>query len=175
MDMINSTNPEFYRAIHQIIGCIAFYKAEHSGFAGGTISSALGVIWLDPRAIREQSVANYAKLIVNEFIHSSLFLADMVHGTYIDRSLLSQAKVYSPVREELRDFDKTFHASYVTTGVTIFQSRAGNLEKAKRYAGALRAAVDGLITIQNEAGVLTVSGEAMLQSMNDVLTLIRIK
>ncbi|XP_052810566.1 uncharacterized protein LOC128238559 [Mya arenaria] len=175
MDMIKITNSELYRAIHQVIGCIAFYKAEHRGFAGGTISSALGVIWQDPRAYREQSVAHYAEQIVHEFIHSSLFLADMVHGTYIDRSLLSHAKVYSPVRRELRDFDKTFHASYVTTGVTIFQSRAGNFEKAKTYAGSLRTAVDGLIAIQKAVGVLNESGAAMLQSMDDVLTVIRME
>ncbi|XP_052784234.1 uncharacterized protein LOC128220005 [Mya arenaria] len=173
MDMINSADPELYRAIHQVIGCIAFYKAEHPGYGGGTISSALGVIWQDPRAYGQKTVAHYAEQIVHEFIHTSLFLADMVHGTYIDRSLLPQLKVYSPVKKELRDFDKTFHASYVTTGVAIFQSRAGNFEKAKTYAGDLRAAVDGLIAIQNEAAVLNESGDAMLQALDDVLTVIR--
>ncbi|WAQ94486.1 hypothetical protein MAR_006957 [Mya arenaria] len=175
MDLINSTNADLYRAIHQVIGCIAFYKAEHRGMSGGTISSALGVIWEDPSAFSEQTVDNYAAQIVHEFIHSSLFLADMVHGTYIDRSLLPKAKVYSPVRKELRDFDKTFHASYVTTGVTIFQSRIGDFENAQRYTGTLRAAVDGLIAMQKGAGVLNASGEAMLQAMDDVLTLIRME
>ncbi|WAQ94489.1 hypothetical protein MAR_006960 [Mya arenaria] len=175
MDLINSTNPELYRAIHQVIGCIAFYKAEQPESVGGTISSALGVIWQDPSVYPDHSVANYAEQIVHEFIHSSLFLADMVHGTYIDRSLLTKSKVYSPVRKELRDFDKTFHASYVTTGVTIFQSRAGNVGDAQTYAGTLRAAVDGLIAIQNKAGVLNASGAAMLQAMDDVLTLIRME
>jgi hypothetical protein len=116
MSLINDTMPELYKVIHQIVSCIAFYKAEHPGFAGGSISSALGLIWQDPNSYKEQTVAHYAEQIVHEFIHTSLFLADLVHGTFTDYRLLSMAKVYSPIRHELRDFDKTFHASYVSTG-----------------------------------------------------------
>jgi hypothetical protein len=29
MSLINDTMPELYKVIHQIVSCIAFYKAEH--------------------------------------------------------------------------------------------------------------------------------------------------
>ncbi|XP_052283986.1 uncharacterized protein LOC127880692 [Dreissena polymorpha] len=175
MTLINRTIPQLYRAIHQTIACIAFYKAEYPGFAGGTVSSALGIIWQDPRAYREHSVPYYAEAIVHEYLHMSLFLADLVHGTYKDRKLLAQTKVYSPIRRKLRDFDKTFHASYVSTGVTVFHARGGNWDKAKHLAESLRTSVDGLVEINNAVGVLNESGEAMLRAMDDFLSVIRLK
>ncbi|XP_060592010.1 uncharacterized protein LOC132746778 [Ruditapes philippinarum] len=174
MSLINDTMPELHKVINQVVAGIAFYKAEHPGYAGGSVSSALGLIWQDPKSYKEQTVAHYAEQIVHEFIHTSLFLADLVHGTFTDYRLLSMAKVYSPIRHELRDFDKTFHASYVSTGLVLFHARAGNWEKAVKLAEPLRASVEGLTMLDNEVGVLNDSGRAMLQAMEDFLILIRL-
>ena len=120
MDVINKTSPELYLAITQLIGSIAFYKAEHVGYAGGSISSALGVIWQDPRAYKEFSVSHYAEQIVHEFIHNTLFLVDMVKGLFVDQQKFLKAKVWSPIRHQLRSYDRTFHACYVSTGKHTF-------------------------------------------------------
>ena len=122
MDLINKTSPELYLAITQLIGSIAFYKAEQPGYAGGSISSALGVIWEDPRAYKEFSVPHYAEQIVHEFIHNTLFLVDMVKELFVDHRKFLKAKVWSPIRHQLRSYDRTFHACYVSTGNQTFLS-----------------------------------------------------
>ena len=119
MHVINKTSPELYLAITQIMGSVALYKAERPVYAGGSTSSAIGVMWQDPRAYQEFSVAHFAEQIVHEFIHTTLFMVDMVKGLFVDQRKFLKAKVWSPFRNQLRSYDRTFHACYVSTGKYI--------------------------------------------------------
>ncbi|KAK3102281.1 hypothetical protein FSP39_010185 [Pinctada imbricata] len=125
LDLINSTLPEVYKAINRLVGCIAFYKSQSRVHMGGTVSSAIGLIWLDPSTQKPWSIAFYAEQIVHEFIHTSLFYADLVHGMFRDPSRLSEAKVMSAIRRQMRDYDTSLHAAYVSAGLVTFHARAG--------------------------------------------------
>ena len=71
----------------------------------------------------------------------------------------------------IHDTDLT---SFVSA-LSAFHAQAGQTEKAETLATALLETVDDLVTVNDEVGVLTESGEAALQSMMDYLTLIRLK
>lgn len=173
-ELINSTSPILYKAIHQLVGCIAFYKAEKPGHLGGTVSSAIGVIWLDPSVSVDWCVPFYAEQIVHEFIHTSLFYAELVYGTYTYHTKLSEAKVISSIRRQLRDYDKSFHAAYVASGLVNFHTRAGFLNRAVQLAAPLSASVRDLVRVNIKTQILNPSGTAMLQSMVDFLTAARL-
>ncbi|XP_045182191.2 uncharacterized protein LOC123540929 [Mercenaria mercenaria] len=175
MKLIQETNPELYSAINQMVACFAFYKSQNRAHIGGTVSSALGVIWLDPSALSNWSIPFYAEQIIHEFIHTSLFYAELVHGTFTDHRDLSKAKVMSSIRRQLRDYDKSFHAAYVSTGLVAFHSKAGFFNRAEALAKPLISSVDELVKVNKQTGILTDSGEAMLQTLVDFLTVVRLK
>lgn len=169
LTLINTTAPFLYRSIVQLVSTFAFYKTEDKTYQGGSISSLLGVIWLDPSAGNKWNIQTYAEMIVHEFIHTHLFYAEMVHGTYSDPGLISKAKVVSAIRKQPRDYDKSFHAAYVATGLATFHSRTGYLERARELTTTLRQSVDSLIDVNKKTGVLDESGNAMLQFLDDFL------
>lgn len=52
------------------------------------LSSAVGLIWLDPSKGGDWSVPFLAEQIVHEYIHTTLFIAEMVPGMYSDVNLV---------------------------------------------------------------------------------------
>ncbi|XP_053382819.1 uncharacterized protein LOC128549660 [Mercenaria mercenaria] len=173
MKLIQETNPELYITINQLVACFAIYKSENRAHIGGTVSSALGIIWLDPSALSNWSIPFYAEQIVHEFIHTSLFYAELVHGTFTDHRDLSKAKVVSSIRRQLRDYDKSFYAAYVSAGLVAFHSKAGYFNRAEALATPLISSVE-LVKVNKQTGILTDSGEAMLQTLVDFLTVTRL-
>lgn len=119
LELIKETMPDLHRAINQMVGCIAFYKAEDRAHISGSMTSAIGIIWFDPSATVEWTIPFYAEQIVHEYIHTSLYVAELVHGMFSDHRKLPGAKVMSSIRLEKRDYDKSFHACYVSTGLFL--------------------------------------------------------
>ena len=175
MALINATSPELYMSLKQLISCFAFYKSENPNYQGGSTSSALGIIWLDPSTGEEWTVPFLAEMIVHEFIHTHLFYAELVHGTYSDNNLLSKAKVTSAIRGQLRDYDKSLHAAYIAAGLATFHSKAGYLERAEQLTSTLRSSVDDLKNVNLKTGVLDESGTAMLNFLVDYMDLTRMQ
>ena len=171
MALIKKTSPELYASLVQLVSCFAFYKTENPKYLGGSTSSALGVIWLDPSAGEEWTVPFYAEMIVHEFIHTHLFYAELVHGTYSGSIPLSEAKVVSTIRGQSRDYDKSLHAAYVAAGLATFHARAGYLERAEQLTKTLRSSVDELEAVNTETGVLDESGTAMMEFLVDYMAL----
>ena len=171
MALIEKTSPELYASLVQLVSCFAFYKTENPKYLGGSTSSALGVIWLDPSAGEEWTIPFYAEMIVHEFIHTHLFYAELVHGTYSNVTPLSEAKVVSAIRGQSRDYDKSLHAAYVAAGLATFHARAGYLERAAQLTKTLRSSVDELEAVNMETGVLDESGTAMLEFLVDYMAL----
>ena len=175
MALINATSPELYMSLKQLISCFAFYKSENPNYQGGSTSSALGIIWLDPSTGEEWTVPFFAEMIVHEFIHTHLFYAELVHGTYSDNNLLSKAKVTSAIRGQLRDYDKSLHAAYIAAGLATFHSKVGYLERAEQLTSTLRSSVDDLKNVNLKTGVLDESGTAMLNFLVDYMDLTRMQ
>ncbi|XP_048252642.1 uncharacterized protein LOC124141598 [Haliotis rufescens] len=172
LDVINKTHTELYSAMVQMVSCIAFFKDEADMFTSGTVNSALGLIWLDPR--QDWTVSFMTEKIVHEFIHTSLFYADLVHGGYKDVSRLSKVKAMSALRLEPRNYDKSLHAAYVSAGLITFHSRAGFLDRAAAYSQTLPGAVQELNRVNAETDVLDEAGRAMLDFLTDYVCLLRI-
>lgn len=175
LKLIKKTSPELYRSILQLVACFAFYKSENPSYQGGSTSSALGVIWMDPSAGPEWTVPFYAEMIVHEFIHTHLFYAELVHGTYSNNKRLSDVKVVSAIRGKSRDYDKSFHAAYVSAGLAVFNSRAGYLNRAEMLSNTIIESVDALVKANRETSILDESGTAMLQFLDDFMTISRIQ
>lgn len=140
--LINDTVPFLYKSIVQLVSVFAFYKTEDRSYNAGSTRSLLGVIWLNPSAGRKWTIPMYAEMIVHEFIHTHLFYAELVHGCFSDPMTVSDTKVFSVARTVPRDYDKSFHAAYVNTGVAAFHARAGYLSRAKQLAYQIRRGVD---------------------------------
>ena len=172
--LIKDTFPELHESIVQTIGCIAFYKSENPNYVSGSISSRIGLIWLDPSSPIE-SVPFYAEYIVHEYIHNMLFAAELVHGTYSNYNLIPKSKVKSSIRRKLRPFEKSFHAAYVSTGLVLFHARAGYLNRAIQLSETLKSSVDALVEMDNRVGVLDTSGRAMLQAMDDITVMMHLQ
>ncbi|KAL4238536.1 hypothetical protein ACF0H5_003243 [Mactra antiquata] len=174
MELIKQTMPEVYRGINQLIGCFAFYKAEDRAHISGSMNAAIGIIWFDPSATEEWTIPFYAEQIVHEYIHTSLYMAEMVHGMFSDHTKLSQSKVMSSIRLEKRDYDKSFHACYVSTGLVAFHAQAGFWTRAQSLAETIDTTMNELIAINQADKLLSHAGEATLNSMKDFLTVIRL-
>ncbi|XP_053383147.1 uncharacterized protein LOC128549734 [Mercenaria mercenaria] len=174
MKYLHDSTPELHRTIIQLVACFAFYKSEERVHVGGTSCSTPGVIWLDPSGLQNASVQFFVEQIVHEYIHNSLCYAEMVHGIFSDHSNLPNAKSVSSIRRELRNYDKSFHAAYVSTGLVAFHARAGSLKRAEELVPALRISVDDLVKVNKQTEILTESGGAMLQAMVDFLKVIRL-
>lgn len=88
--------------------------------------------------------------------------------------MLSEVKVISTIRGQMRDYDKSFHAAYVASGIVNFHTRAGYLKRAVKIATPLPPSVVDLVIAQEKSGILNPSGAAMLQSLVDFLTAVRL-
>ena len=130
---------------------------------------------MDPSTGEEWTAPFFAEMIVHEFIHTHLFNAELVHGTYSDNNLLSKAKVTSAIRGQLRDYDKSLHAAYIAAGLATFHSKAGYLERAEQLTSTLRSSVDDLKKANLKTGVLDESGTAMLNFLVDCIDLTRMQ
>ncbi|XP_046573575.1 uncharacterized protein LOC124281676 isoform X2 [Haliotis rubra] len=171
LDLINKTHEELYSAMVQMVSCIAFFKDESDKYTSGTVNSALGVIWLDPRD--DWTVPLMAEQIVHEFIHTTLFYTELVQGGYKDISRVTEALVLSAIRQEPRQFDRSLHAAYVSAGLITFHTRAGFFDRAAKLAQTMPEAVQELNRVNAETDVLDEAGRAMLNFLTEYVCLTR--
>ncbi|CAB4035494.1 Hypothetical predicted protein [Paramuricea clavata] len=169
MIYIRKTDETLYRSLVQVVACIGYYKAAGIGHLGGTVSSAVGLIWLDPSKGSDWSVPFLAEQIVHEYIHTTLFMAEMVRGTYSDTRLVSSSMVISAIRRQKRGYDKSFHAAYVATGLVAFHVKADFPHRAAELALHLNVSVHDLETVTAKTGVLDRTGMAMLVHLKEFL------
>jgi hypothetical protein len=167
MTLINETDRELYLCIIQSVSTLAFYKYVDPGYIGGTISSIIGVIWLDPSNKEKWTVEVMAEQIVHEFIHTSLFINELVHTSYSNYDLLEVALVKSAIRQQVRNYDKSFHAAHVATGLVAFLVKAGFIERAAELIANLQSSIDDLETVSIRTGVLSTSGLTLLRALQN--------
>ncbi|CAF0875553.1 unnamed protein product [Adineta steineri] len=167
MSLINRTDRELYLCIIQSVSTLAFYKYVDPGYIGGTISSIIGVIWLDPSNKEKWTVEVMAEQIVHEFIHTSLFINELVHTSYSNYDLLEVALVKSAIRQQLRNYDKSFHAAHVATGLVAFLAKAGYTERAKELITNLPSSINDLEIVSIHTGVLSTSGRTLLRALQN--------
>lgn len=163
--LIRLLDPNLHTLINELIGVFPCFRKP--GFGGGSVSSLVGMIWLNPQP--NWTVIDYADAIVHEFIHNNLFLEDMVHTIFPDTGLLlrEDALVTSTILKRKRPLDKAFHSAAVAIGLMYFYQLLSNYEKAISFTESLRQTVTELNG--KIAEYLSPAGEAIVQGMNAFL------
>ena len=169
LHFIQQADNVLYESLLQVVACIGYYKAAEKGHLGGTVSSAVGLIWLDPSKGGDWSIPFLAEQIVHEYVHTTLFIAEMVRGMYTDASLVPTSLVVSAIRRQKRGYDKSFHAAYVATGLVAFHAETGSIGRAAELAKYLNQSVHDLEKVQLETGILDNTGSQMLAHLKKFL------
>jgi hypothetical protein len=160
-DYILAVDAELCDLVTRMIGTIIAIKKD--GHGGGTVSSLIGVIWLNPQP--SWTIVDYADSIIHEFIHNTLFLDDMLWGVFSSPSQLSspEALVVSALLKRPRGYDKAFHSAAVALGLAIFHRTGNQWNRATERASGLDVTLKGLQ--EKRYRYLTEHGRALLEQM----------
>ncbi len=117
------------RAIYPVFGSIFdlavnfVFAAASANAGGGTINSALGVLWADPRP--DWRNQDHFEFLVHELSHVLLFLDEWRFQLFRSLEELADPDNYalSAIRGVARPLDKTFHSIVVSTEVLIVRDR----------------------------------------------------
>ncbi|MEW1761985.1 HEXXH motif-containing putative peptide modification protein [Streptomyces cyaneofuscatus] len=109
--------PEF-RSLYELLVPVLLY-APDGGLAGGTASTVLGVLWLDPKD--HWNTVDIQEFLLHEFIHHTLFLEERRFGFYKNMGLLVEDRYLtrSAIRQDRRPLDKVLHSIVVGTEVLL--------------------------------------------------------
>jgi len=161
LEFVSEVSDDLRQLIELTIGEV--FLAHEEGCEGGTISSAVGLIWLNPRT--EWGVCKTGENIVHEWIHNMVFLADMVNPLFaVDYIGLSaeSAHVTSAVLHRKRPFDRSYHSAAVAAGLVFFHTISGDIEKADALIGPTMRTVREL---QDKPEFMTQSGADLIQGV----------
>jgi hypothetical protein len=165
LDAISMVSHDLQELIGLTIGEILL--AQEGDFGGGSLSSAVGLIWLNPKA--EWSLQRTGENIVHEWIHNMLFLADMVSPLFaVDYTALSkeEAHVTSAILRRKRPFDRCYHSAAVAAGLVFFRTISGDIKGANALIGSAARTVK---EIQNKPELMTRSGADLIQEVGQFL------
>jgi hypothetical protein len=126
---LTETQVRNLRSIHPTFGSIFdlavnfVFAAASSDASGGTINSALGVLWADPRP--EWGEQDHFEFLIHELSHILLFLDEWRFQLFRSLEELTDPDNYalSAIRGVARPLDKTFHSIVVSTEVLIARDR----------------------------------------------------
>lgn len=162
---ISAVSFDLHELIELTIGEI--FLAQESGSEGGTMSSAVGLIWLNPRI--EWGTRKTGENIVHEWIHNMLFLADMVDPLFaVDYTGLSEESAHatSAILHRKRPFDRCYHSAAVAAGLVFFHSISGDKERADAL---IEPTVRTVRELQGRPDLMTRSGSDLLQEVGRFL------
>ena len=165
LDSIAASSRDLRELIELTIGEI--FLAQEDGSEGGTMSSAVGLIWLNPR--KEWDPRKTGENIVHEWIHNMLFLADMVNPLFaVDYVGLSadSAHATSAILHRKRPFDRCYHSAAVAAGLVFYHSISGDQQKADALIEPTMTTVREL---QDKPELMTPSGADLLQGVASFL------
>lgn len=133
-EYIRAVDRPLHDLIVSTVSAIACIRREGTS---GSVSSLIGLIWLNPT--EEWTVVDYAENIVHEFIHTSIFLEDLVHGVFTKSHNYTppESLVTSAILKYPRGFNIAFHSFYVAAGLTIVLRAAGQHERAAQIASGI--------------------------------------
>ena len=161
LESISAVSRDLHELIELTIGEI--FLARESGSEGGTMSSAVGLIWLNPRI--DWGARKTGENIVHEWIHNMLFLADMVDPIFaVDYIGLSaeSAHATSAILHRKRPFDRCYHSAAVAAGLVFFHTISGDKEEADALIEPTMRTVREL---QGKPDLMTKSGSELLHEV----------
>lgn len=134
LSYILAIDPELHQSIVDQIGTIACFRRTGGS---GSLSSLIGLIWLNPES--DWSVVTYAENIVHEFIHNSIFLADLTQKIFTRPfyDVPPESLVVTALLKYPRSFNIAFHSLVVVVGLTILLRAANQRERADEVSEGL--------------------------------------
>jgi hypothetical protein len=162
---ISDASPGLRSLIDLTIGEILL--AREGDFGGGSLSSAVGLIWLNPS--EQWNPRRTGEYLVHEWIHNMLFLADMISPLFaVDYTALSQesAHVTSAILERKRPFDRCYHSAAVAAGLVFFRTISGDAAEADSL---IAPAIRTVRELQEKPELMTRSGAGLIQEVEHFL------
>jgi len=123
LDLIEEVDPTLRYLISQLVATIACYRVP--GTDGGSVSSCIGLIFVNPAP--HWTRESWAEIVVHEFIHTCMYVEDMVQCVFPDPRLWTHedAMTTSAIRQTRRPFDKVYHSACVSIGTMYLKHALG--------------------------------------------------
>lgn len=158
---IKAVDEDLHDAIRLMIGAIACIRREGSS---GTVSSMVGLLWLNPNPA--WTVVDFAENIVHEYIHNTIFLADMVQKIFTKPHWYApkEALVVSAIKKYPRGINIAYHSLFVAMGLIIFLAKARQQARAVELTSGMKETLEGLR--EKAEGFLSPYAQESLESVN---------
>jgi hypothetical protein len=169
MHRLARTDPELQESVTTVIAALLFGRLPR--FGGGSNSSMIGCVWLNPKAGWTDD--DWIDNIVHEYVHQCLFIEDMRAGLFtVDGEVLAQpdALVRSALLRTLRPYDRAYHSCFVSFALIQLHNRLGLQDRVEDHMDPLQQTLDGLI---DKSSYLTPNGLAVLQSLCEAVDTFR--
>lgn len=138
---IRAVDADLHDAIRLQIATITPVRREGSS---GTVSSMVGLIWLNPTPA--WTVVDFAENLVHEFIHNTIFLADMVNKIFTTPHWYApdDGLVVSAIKQYPRAVNIAYHSAFVAIGLALFLARANQYARAAELTTGIATTLAGL-------------------------------
>ena len=119
LNLIKKTDLELFDLLNLAFNYCFF--AGSSKAAGGSTSSALGVLWMNPKLSWTQF--DYVELMVHELTHQLLFIDERNYRHYLSYDLMNQKEYFahSTILKKSRPLDKVIHSFFVGLNLVLFR------------------------------------------------------
>jgi hypothetical protein len=156
--------PADYAVYDALVGRVVY--AYRDGYSGGSVSNAIGWIWLSPESDWDED--EFFEDLVHEYVHNVLFLEEMVHTLFaLSAAEMAEPenRVVSAIRRVPRYFDQAYHAAAVALVLSELALKTGRTSSARLYVDGLLPSLDALRTKRD---VMSSYGNMLLREMVQV-------
>ncbi|WP_156897976.1 aKG-HExxH-type peptide beta-hydroxylase [Delftia sp. HK171] len=157
----NQLFPEDFTCYEELVRYVIY--AYRDTYSGGSVSNAIGWIWLSPQA--DWTIEEYSENIIHEYTHNVLFLEEMVNTLFsVSASVMAEPenRVVSAIRRVPRFFDQTYHAAAVAIVLAEFAISGGRLKDARLLVHGLLPSLDAM---KEKRALMTDNGYTLLLEM----------
>lgn len=140
--------------------------AYRDNYSGGSVSNALGWIWLSPE--NHWTASDYAQNLIHEYTHNALFLEEMVHTLFsvsAEVMAMPENRVVSSIRRQPRYFDQTFHAAAVAIVLAEYALHERCYKTARLFINGLLPSLDAM---KEKKPLMSKHGFTILEEMISV-------
>ena len=144
LDLFAAWFPKTFSVFCHTIRYVVF--ARKQGYSGGTLSSRIGLVWLAPEP--HWTAEFWVENLLHEFVHSALFIEDMVHGVlFAGSDWLDQldAQAISAIRQVKRGYDKSYHSAFVSFTIVEMYRALGRPDLAYPFVAPLVVCLGDLV------------------------------
>ncbi len=162
LQLLKNFDEQIWYAIHFVIGQFIFARREKLG--GGSISSTIGTVWLNPS--NNWNALDFADRILHEYVHQCIFIHEMVNSIFtsntIEELAENEARVTSTILGHNRGYAKSFHSAFVAFTLMQFYLKLGIRCYVEKFSIRLETT---LLELNSKRHLLTTSGQNILDDL----------